>query len=45
MLTYDKIKSYYDGSYWTKEQVHTAVKYNKITSEQYELITKEPYVA
>lgn len=45
MLTFEKIKGYYDGGYWTKEQVATAVKYNKITAEQYKLITGEDYVA
>lgn len=44
MLTCEKIKGYYDGGFWTKEQVAAAVKYNKITSEQYEQITGEAYV-
>ena len=43
MLNFEKIKDYYDGRFWTKEQVATAVKYNKITAEQYEEITGEKY--
>ncbi|HHY74265.1 MAG TPA: XkdX family protein [Bacillus bacterium] len=43
MLTFEKIKGYYEGGYWTKEQVETAVKYKKITTEQYETITGEAY--
>lgn len=45
MLTFEKIKGYYDGGYWTKEQVAAAVTFKKITPAQYEEITGEPYVA
>jgi uncharacterized XkdX family phage protein len=44
MLTYEKIKTYYDGGYWTKGQVAKAVEYSKITPSQYEEIVGEPYV-
>ena len=41
MLNFEKIKCYYDNGLWTKEMVQNAVKMNKITEEEYELIIKE----
>lgn len=41
MLNFEKIKYYYDNGLWTKEMVQNAVKMNKITEEDYELIIKE----
>jgi uncharacterized XkdX family phage protein len=43
MEWYGMIKRYYDGNYWTKEQVSQAVVLDKITSTQYEQIIGEPY--
>ena len=43
MLTYEKIKAYYDGGNWSKEQVGKAVEFEKITAEQYQEIVGEPY--
>lgn len=45
MLTYDRIKYYYDSNYWTKPMVWDAVnaKYPKITQEQYTEITGDVY--
>jgi uncharacterized XkdX family phage protein len=43
MLTYEKIKGYYDDKLWTKEQVSKAVEFKKITPEQYKEITGEDY--
>jgi uncharacterized XkdX family phage protein len=37
------IKRYYYGGFWTKEQVAQAVALGKITPEQYQEITGEPY--
>lgn len=45
MLTFEKIKYYYDNNYWTKEMVGNAVVKGKITSDQYKEITNEDYVA
>ncbi|MFF2413557.1 XkdX family protein [Bacillus safensis] len=38
------IKKFYADGDWTKEQVAAAVVMKKITPEQYEEITGEPYV-
>ena len=40
-----RIKRFYDGGLWTKEQVHTVVGLGTITPEQYKQITGENYVA
>lgn len=45
MLTFEKIKTYYDKKFWTKKMVGDAVKMKKITAEQYKEITGEDYVA
>ena len=44
MLTFEKIKYYYDNNYWTKEMVANAVVKDKITVNQYKEITGEDYV-
>lgn len=41
MLSFEKIKEYYDKKYWTKEMVKNAVKMKKITEEEFEEITGE----
>lgn len=43
MLTFDKIKSYYNNNLWTKEMVANAVLKNKITEDQYKEIIGEDY--
>ncbi|MGG2953524.1 XkdX family protein [Geobacillus stearothermophilus] len=43
MLTFEKIKSYYDSGFWTKEMVGDAVVKGKITHEQYREITGEEF--
>jgi uncharacterized XkdX family phage protein len=45
MLTYERIKRFYDGGLWTKAMVGDAVVKGVITPTQYEQITGEPYVA
>ena len=45
MLTYDRIKRFYDGGLWTKSMVGDAVVKGVITPAQYEEITGEPYQA
>ena len=42
---YDKIKRWYEQGLWTKEMVANAVVKGVITSEQYEQITGEVYIA
>jgi uncharacterized XkdX family phage protein len=44
MLTFEKIKGYYDKDLWTKEMVANAVVKLKITAEEYKLITGEDYI-
>lgn len=44
MLTFEKIKGYYDKCYWTKEMVGNAVKMNKITEAEYKEITGLDYI-
>jgi uncharacterized XkdX family phage protein len=39
------VKRYYDKGYYTKDDVKVFVRAGKITPEQYEEITGEPYVA
>lgn len=45
MSDYERVKMYYDNGWATKEQVAIYVEYGKITPEEYEQITGEPYVA
>ena len=40
---YEKIKRFYDLGLYTKAQVAVFVEKGKITPEQYEEITKEPW--
>lgn len=40
---YSRIKSFYDRGTWTKEMVYNTVAAGRITPEQYEEITGEPY--
>ena len=42
---YEKIKYWYDHGLWSKAMVANAVVKGKLTDEQYEEITGEPYVA
>ena len=41
---FEKIKRYYDNGFWTKKMVKNAVVKGKITTEEYEEITGDPYV-
>ena len=41
---YEKIKRYYDLGLYTDEQIADFVRKGKLTPEQYESITGEPYV-
>lgn len=41
---FEKIKGYYDNRFWTKKMVKNAVVKGKITAEEYEEITGDPYV-
>lgn len=45
MLTYEKIKSYFDRGLWTAEMVANAVVKEKISAEEYKQITGLDYVA
>lgn len=45
MLTFEKIKYYYDNGLWDKYRVGQAVVLGKITAEQYQVITGEEYAA
>lgn len=40
---FNKIKKWYDHGIWHKHQVHEAVVKGQLTSEEYELITGEPF--
>lgn len=40
---FDKIKLYYDMKLWSKKRLRDMVSLNKITKEEYEIITKESY--
>lgn len=42
---FEKIKRWYEQGLWTKTMVHNAVVKGKITAEQYEEITGEPFDA
>lgn len=41
---YKTVKRYYDKGYYTNEDVALFVRAGKITAEEYEMITGEPYV-
>lgn len=45
MLTFEKIKSYFDRGLWTAEMVSNAVVKGKITVDEYKQITGLDYVA
>lgn len=45
MNWYATVKKYYDSGRYTKEQVAVFVASGKITAEEYETITGDPYVA
>ena len=40
---FEKIKRWYEQGLWTKAWVHNAAVKGKITAEQYEEITGEPF--
>ncbi|MCR5777292.1 MAG: XkdX family protein [Lachnospiraceae bacterium] len=40
---FDKVKKFYNMHIYKKKHVADFVKKGKLTPEQYELITKEPY--
>lgn len=40
-----RIKRFYDGGLWTKQQVHDATRVGAITEDEYKIITGEDYVA
>ncbi|MCY8934329.1 XkdX family protein [Bacillus atrophaeus] len=40
---FSRIKKFYNEGLWTKEMVHDVVAVGRITPEQYEEITGEPY--
>jgi uncharacterized XkdX family phage protein len=40
---FEKIKKWYEQGTWPKEWVYNAVGKGKITAEEYEEITGEPY--
>ena len=42
-MSFEKIKDYYDRNLWNKAMVRNAVVKGKITEEQYQVITGEPY--
>lgn len=42
MLTFEKIKYFYDKKLWTEEMVKDAVKMNKITMDEFYRIV-DPY--
>ena len=43
MLTFERIKRFYDGGLWTKAMVRDAVVKGVITPAQYEEITGDVY--
>jgi uncharacterized XkdX family phage protein len=42
---FNVVKDYYDAGFYTKAQVAVFVVKGKITPEQYQLITGDPYTA
>jgi uncharacterized XkdX family phage protein len=45
MNWFSLVQRYYNAGYYTKEQVAVFVTSGKITPEQYQQITGDPYVA
>lgn len=45
MLDFNKINDYYNRNLWTKEMVRNSVVMNKITEEEYKMITNKDYIA
>ena len=43
MSDFERVKMYFDKEWANKEQVAKYVEYGKITAEEYEQITGEPY--
>ncbi|WP_373899266.1 XkdX family protein [Haloimpatiens sp. FM7315] len=43
LLTFEKIKEYYDNKFWNKAMVWDSVSKNKINQSQYTQITDEAY--
>lgn len=43
MLTFERIKRFYDGGLWTKDMVRNAVVKGIITPDQYQEITGDVY--
>ena len=41
---FEKVKKYYDRGFYTAAQVADFVKKGKLTPEQYETITGDPYM-
>lgn len=41
---FEKVNRYYQNGYYTNENVKAFVKAEKITAEQYKLITGEDYI-
>ena len=42
---FEKIKGWYESGLWSKKRVHDAVVKGKITPEEYEIITGDPFEA
>jgi uncharacterized XkdX family phage protein len=45
MTDFQKVKMFYDNGWATKDQVKIYVQYNKITTEEYQIITGDKYIA
>lgn len=45
MTDFERIKMYYDKGWATKVQVGKYVYFSKITAEEYQSITGDPYVS
>lgn len=43
MSLYERVKNYYDAGYYTKRMVGDFVRKGKLTPEQYQEITGEPF--
>ena len=44
IMDFNKVKDNYDNNGWTKDMVKGAVVMNKITVDEYKIITGEDYV-
>ena len=44
MTKFERIKKYYDDGLWNIDRVSDAVVKGFITEEEFELITRQPYV-